>query len=318
MSTPTPTTSAGLSLDGSMAQTGLWRSKAGTNLAMAGLLWCWLFGELWFEWSVSEQYGYGLFVPFLGAYLLWLRVEDCPAPQPSGRTHALPGFLACAALAQYPLAILYGANADWRPLAWGEALLAFGGSIWLLAHWGGRPWVRHFTPALALFLFAVPWPSKWQSLLVNTLMNLVAAATVEALNWFGHPAVQHEHIIQLSQNVYVGVEEACSGVRSVQSTLMAGWLVGELWRYRPWGRVVLMFWAAGVAILFNLGRTLSLSLLAASRGAEVMEEYHDAAGYLVFGLSFATVLAGAWYARPRQKKPALSEKNSSAGGVPPA
>jgi exosortase len=285
---------------------------------MAGLLWCWLFGELWFEWSVSEQYGYGLFVPFLGAYLLWLRVEDCPAPQPSGRTHALPGFLACAALAQYPLAILYGANADWRPLAWGEALLAFGGSIWLLAHWGGRPWVRHFTPALALFLFAVPWPSKWQSLLVNTLMNLVAAATVEALNWFGHPAVQHEHIIQLSQNVYVGVEEACSGVRSVQSTLMAGWLVGELWRYRPWGRVVLMFWAAGVAILFNLGRTLSLSLLAASRGAEVMEEYHDAAGYLVFGLSFATVLAGAWYARPRQKKPALSEKNSSAGGVPPA
>jgi exosortase len=270
------------------------------NLALAALLWLWLAGELGFEWSVSDQYGYGLFVPFLTAYLLWLRTEDRPAPRPKGGAGALPAFLALVALAQYPIAVIFSANADWRLLAWGEALLALAATMWLLAHWGGWPWVRHFGPALLLFLFAVPWPSLLQITVVNELMTWVAGVVTEILNLMGYGAQQNGNIIQV-HGTPVLVEEACSGVRSIQSTIMAGWLVGEWWRFRAWGRAGLLVWAVLIAVLFNLLRTFILAWMAATGGPALMEHWHDFTGHLVFGLSFTTVLAGAWLARPRKK-----------------
>jgi exosortase len=284
------------------------------NLALATGLWIWLAGELGFEWSISDQYGYGLFVPFLTAYLVWLRMEDRPAPQPRGNNGAVLAFLGLTALAQYPIAVLFAANADWRMLAWGEALLALAATALLIVRWGGWPWMRHFLPALVLFLFAVPWPSLLQITLVDHLMTFLATVVTEILNLIGYDAVRQAHLIHV-HGVNVSVEEACSGVRSIQSTIMAGWLVGEWWRYGIWGRAGLMAWACVVAVLFNLLRTFSLALMAAASGAEMLERWHDTAGYLVFGVSFATVLLGAWLARPRKK--IIPRKAFSEGAPPP-
>jgi len=198
--------------------------------------------------------------------------------------------------------VIFAANADWRLLAWTEAMLALAASVLLLVRWGGWPWLKHFLPALALFLFAVPWPSYLEINLVDTLMTGVATIVTEALNLLGYDAVRQGHIIQLPGS-YVSVEEACSGVRSIQSTIMAGWLVGEWWRYRPLGRAGLFVWACLMAMLFNLLRTLALAWIDASSGPDAMEHWHDTAGYLVFALSFVTVLGGAWYARPRLLTP---------------
>jgi len=287
------------------------RPAAFVNLALAALLWFWLFGELGFEWSVSEQYGYGLFVPFLGAYLLWLRTVDRPAPQPWRQTSLVLPFLAVVALAHYPIAVLFAANADWRLLAWSEALLALASTLLLLGCWGGGPWIRHFLPALLLFLFAVPWPNRIEIPLVDNLMTFVATVTTEALHLLGFEALQQGHTIQLPTG-FIEVEEACSGVRSVQSTIMAGWLVGELWRFRPTGRGLLLVWAAGIAVAFNLLRTFLLAWLSALRGPAVMAQWHDTAGYLVFGLSFATVLGGAWLARPRAPRIEITDTTAAA------
>jgi exosortase len=277
------------------------------NLALAALWWVWLSGELSFEWSVSEQYGYGLFVPFLTAYLLWLRVADRPEPRPWGSDGPVFGLLALAALAQYPIAVIFTANADWRLLAWTETLIALGATWLLLARWGGWPWVRHFTPALLLFLFAVPWPSYLQIEIVDKLMTFVAAVTTTALNFLGHAAVQQGHIIQLPNNVYVSIEEACSGVRSVQSTIMAAWLAGEWWRHRALGRAGLLVLAAAMAVVLNLFRTFTLAWLAATQGSAAMEHWHDTAGYFVYFFSFAVVLTIAWLTRfPTEAPPSPS------------
>lgn len=270
------------------------------NLALAALFWVWLGGELWFEWSISEQYGYGLFVPFLTSYLIWLRTHDCPAPQPWRDRGLVVGFLVSAALAQYPIAVIFTANADWRLLAWSEGLLALASTVLLLAQWGGWAWVRHFLPALVLFLFAIPWPSYFQISLVDYLMTFVATVVTEILNLLGYDAARQGHIISLPGS-FVAVEEACSGVRSLQSTIMAGWLVGEWWRFGALGRAGLMVWAAFIAVLCNLLRTLALAWIDAASGPAAMSRWHDTAGYLVFALSFATVLLGAWLVRPRRK-----------------
>jgi len=279
------------------------------NLTLVGLLWAWLAGELWFEWSISEQYGYGLFVPFLTAYLLWLRMADRPSPTPEGKDNAVLLILGLVVLAQYPIAVIFAANADWRLLAWTEAMLAMAASVLLLWHWGGWPWVKHFIPALALFLFAVPWPSLIEILLVDHLMTFVATVVTDVLHLLGYEAVRQGHVIKLPTS-YVAVEEACSGVRSIQSTIMAAWLVGEWWRFRWWGRAGLLVWALMVAIFFNLLRTLMLAWIDAANGPAAMEHWHDTAGYLVFALSFGTVLGGAWLAHP--KKRAVTQEIDSA------
>ena len=285
-------------------------ATAKLNLALLALLWIWLAGELWFEWSVSDQYGYGLFVPFLAAYLLWLRTEDRPAPQRwDGKGLAL-ALVGVVALAQYPIAVIFSANADWRLLAWSEAMLALAATVALLARWGGWPWVRHFLPAFLLFLFAVPWPSLLEITLVNHLMNFVASVVTEILNLMGYNAQQEGNIINV-HGTPVLVEEACSGVRSIQSTIMAGWLVGEWWRFRARGRAALLAWAVLIAVLFNLLRTFILAWITASSGAAAMEQWHDTTGYLVFGLSFTTVLAGAWLVRPKRSSTISPNKSAT-------
>jgi exosortase len=281
-------------------------AAAKLNLALAGLLWVWLAGELWFEWSVSDQYAYGLFVPFLMMYLIWLRAEDQPAPKPWRRADVSLAAVAIVALAQYPIAVIFSANADWRLLAWSEALLALVATIALLGRWGGWPWVRHFLPAFLFFLFAVPWPSLVEITLVDHLMNFVATVVAEVLNLMGYNAERVGHIIYV-HGTPVLVEEACSGVRSIQSTIMAGWLVGEWWRFRTWGRAGLLAWAALISVIFNLLRTFILAWITATSGPVAMEHWHDTTGYLVFALSFTTVLVGAWLARPRKKIVAPSE-----------
>ena len=275
-------------------------AAAKLNLALAGGFWVWLSAELWFEWNISDQYGYGLFVPFLTIYLVWLRWADRPVPKPWGNNAGALVSAGLVAAAQYPIAIIFAANADWRLLAWSEALLALAASAALLARWGGWPWVRHFIPALMLLLFAVPWPSRLEIGMVDDLMNLLATVVTEILNLMGYDAVRQGHVINLPGSTVL-VEEACSGVRSIQYTIMAGWLVSEWWRYGAVGRVGLLAWASLTAVLFNLLRTFSVAWVDATRGPVAMARWHDPAGYLVFALSFATVIAGAWLARPRKE-----------------
>ncbi len=291
--------SAGILPPAADGSPGVMGFAAKLNLALVAGFWIWLSAELWFEWSISAQYGYGLFVPFLTAYLVWLRWADRPAPQPVGHNAVVLALIGLVATAQYPIAVIFAANADWRLLAWAEALLAVAASAILIARWGGWPWIKHFLPPLLLFLFAVPWPSLFEITLVDHLMTMVASVVTEVLNLMGYNAIRQGHVINLPGSTVL-VEEACSGVRSIQYTVMAGWLVGEWWRYGVFGRMGLLAWAALTAVLFNVLRTFSVAWIDAAQGPAAMARWHDPAGYLVFALSFGTVIAGAWLARPRK------------------
>ncbi|MEM9227663.1 MAG: archaeosortase/exosortase family protein, partial [Verrucomicrobiota bacterium] len=53
------------------------------NLLVIGAFWSIFYYQLSYEWSVSEQYSYGFFVPFVGLYLAWLHWQDRPLPAPA-------------------------------------------------------------------------------------------------------------------------------------------------------------------------------------------------------------------------------------------
>jgi len=116
------------------------------------------------------------------------------------------------------------------------------------------------------------------------------------VNLFGIPAHQAGNLIGLG-SATVGVDEACSGVRSLQTTLMAGLLLGELYRFAALRRVGLVIVALAVALFWNLIRTLTLVGIAAAWGTGVMDQWHDRIGLAVLACSLGSVFGVAQVAR---------------------
>jgi exosortase/archaeosortase family protein len=112
------------------------------------------------------------------------------------------------------------------------------------------------------------------------LMRVTAALTVECAGWFGIPCVQHGNVIETTAGL-VGIDEACSGVRSLQAALMLSLFLGEMQRFAVLRRLVLIGASLLFDLLANLTRTSFLVWAAANKGLAQMETWHDAAGALV-------------------------------------
>jgi len=265
-------------------------------LAFVGLtffaLWFVLCRQLSGEWSVNEQYSYGWFVPFFAAFLFWLRWDDRPevdrggrGPEARGRSRGAIAVAIVALLILFPVRLFEVANPDWRPLGWIHTAAV--AALTLIAIWaaGGKPWLRHFAFPVCFFFVAVPWISPIEGPIVQGLMRMVAAVAAETLTLFGVPAQLEGNLIRVSSGL-VGVNEACSGVRSLQTSLMIGLLFGELKRFSVAKRLALVLGAVGLAIVANFGRAFLLVWLAATRGTPAIAEWHDLAGYAIVGVVF--------------------------------
>jgi exosortase len=242
------------------------------------------------DWEVYVQYNYGWLVPLLVAYLAWRRWLDRPAPRPVSWPGHWVGLGGAVLLFPWlPLWLLREANPDWRLVSWAMALVTVMATLGVLWWAGGWPWVRHFGTAAALILIAIPWPTALEQAVIQGMTQAVTAFTVEALIWSGCFAVQSGNVILLA-NGALGVDEACSGVRSFQSNLMAALVVGELYRFGIGRRLLLL--AAGLlaGFVLNLVRAFVLATIAASGSLADVGFWHDPAGYTILLASFGLLL----------------------------
>jgi exosortase len=151
------------------------------------------------------------------------------------------------------------------------------GFCWLA---GGRKFFLTELFPILFFLTAVPWPPRFEQPITAGLMNAVAAATTALLHLGGIPAQTTGGAITL-RNGIVGITEACSGIRSLQSGIMFGLAMGEWFLLRPFKRIALLAIAIVLALGTNLLRTLVLSLQAEWHGVAAVENIHDLTGNLV-------------------------------------
>ena len=245
----------------------------------------------WWEWSLNPQYSYGTLVPILAILLLTRRWPDRPvplAPTNLGRVIAIVCLVAAALLlaAMQPMAL---SNADWRMV---PALTAVAGvtmTLCLIYFLGGAPWLSHFAFPVLFFLVAVPWPRPQENAIMTWLMMHNTGLCVEALHWLGYPAEQRGNLIAIPGSL-LGVEEACSGIRSLQSNIMVALAVGEFFRLTIPRRIVLFLIGLGAALGGNALRSLTLSVAACKSGSEAVDNIHDGTGLTVLVASSALVL----------------------------
>ena len=332
--------------------------RVGAVVVFFTALWFVLCRDLSGEWSLNEQYNYGWFVPFFALYLFWLRWEARPATEvrhgewsrrdasdidgrverPKERERMSQSVLRrirgpgsavgtrivaivitiLALLLLLPVRVFEIGNPDWRPLGWIHAAAV--ATITLIYIWyaGGKPWLRHFAFPIAFFFVAVPWISPIEEPIMQGLMRAVAAVAAETVTLFGIPAQLQGNLIRLSSGL-VGVNEACSGVRSLQTSLMIGLLFGELKRLSISRRLLLVAGAIFIALAANFLRAIFLVWIAASKGLSETNRWHDLAGYVIVALVFVgSLLLAAMLARKKvgeKSKPhfdSLSPENSPA------
>jgi len=269
-----------------------WKNLLMTCLPLAVFVGWWIY-SLQFQWRAQEEYRFGYLVVVLVAFLVWDRWDSRPksdAPVATWRAWgwSLLGFplVLVAELYRYALA---RSPASATALSLGT--LCFIRAA-ILQQWGPQT-LRHFRFPILFALIAVPIPGVLWSPVVFGLKGLVTFVNVELLNLLGIPALQQGSVIQLP-NCRVGVDEACSGIRSLQSSLMMALFIGDQSLRQAGLRWLLVCGAVGWAVVGNIGRSLYLSLTAHRHGAEALDAVHDTAGWSVLVVTLVGLGVMAW------------------------
>ncbi len=226
---------------------------------------------LWPHWLHNPDLSHGLFMPVI--FLLLLResrhgtARFLPAgPRGTAALIAclLAGLLALAAGGLYAAALGWSHDLVGFTLTFALVLLLAAGLLvfsqdtvrWMPFNWSA-------VTALALWLLCAPIPPGTYTRLTLGLQLLVTESVLGALHLLGIAAVRHGNILELA-SASVGIEEACSGVRSLISCVFAGLFFSASLVRRPWARLLVIGLSVPLALGMNFIRSLTLTLLANS------------------------------------------------------
>ena len=258
--------------------------------AALGAMWFALFYRLAFVWETDDQYSHGWMVPFFAAWIFARRWSTRPDPVPPSRIWPAAIALAVLWLPAAAANLVLEASPSWRPMMWLFAGAVFAASLLLARVAGGGPWLRHFAFPFFFALAAVPWPYDTEKWLTLELSMLGARISGMLLNLGGILAQVQGNNIEIEAGV-LGVEDACSGVRSFQSSLMVALLFGEWFGFRAGWRVFLAVAGIVAAYLLNIARMLLLCLAAHRGGVGVIDQWHDPAGFAILLISMVFLWA---------------------------
>ncbi len=269
-----------------------------------GYLWFHLVNNLRLEWTTNPQYAFGCLVPLLCLGLLirrWLAVKDGEEKQTaetrkqkftdhglergkekaeSSKQKAVILSFALLAFLYLPTRLIEAATPEWRPIQWLLGIEAIGLTLCAIDLGKGRGWLRQLAFPILFFFVAIPWPSPIETPIIQALTRMSASIVIEVLGWLGIPAMAHGNVIEVATGM-VGIDEACSGIRSFQSSLMISLFFGEFYALNRSRRWLLIPAGFVFSMTFNVCRMSLLTVVAARKGIPAIEEYHDPTGITI-------------------------------------
>ena len=298
-------------------------------LAAAGMLLGFVSFMTWdqsYWWKNREDYSFGYLVPLFVGYVLydrWPKIRSFlfagkslgsaalePAePSPTGLTKALEAFAIVVFLGSIAL---FALGAIMRTATGPENLVSlalatsFSAILVCAVFLFGKETAGGDTLGLksrlaltALFLFpaliwllSAPLVNVLETQIRVFLLNKVTVVVFGLFDFLGF-ALEREGNVLILPDGQVGVEEACSGIRSLTACLFAGSFLAAVFLDRFWKKAALVGAAMCLAVLTNLIRSAFLTLWAYNNGAGAIEEdwilpvigsigtVHDATGMLI-------------------------------------
>lgn len=252
----------------------------------------WLIEKASWYWINRPDMQFGWVVPVLAGYVLFEVWRDRPEIKTQWRVGILAGLIlgmVCLFVTQIYQAAYGLTSTSMSGLGIGYIFVVFSYLTYLYGFWG----VRVFGFGFAFLLVSLPLPNSLQAGITAVLQSFISNVTVEFLSLIGIPAVLQGSLIGLATGV-VGIDEACSGIRSLQSSAMVALFIGYL-SLRKWiFRCALLMAGVIVAVLGNLIRVFWLSWAASTRGLDAVDITHDTAGWSILLFTIVGVGMFSW------------------------
>jgi exosortase len=292
--------------DESVAKPGTdWKIPPAMGWPAIGVLlvaWGYTMYRLGSLWRINPDYHYGWLVPLLCVCLFSERWKCRPQANPVAASKGTLVLFVVLAFMLLPGSLALEVNSDWRLMGWVFAGAVVGITFCVLHLLGGGSWLRHFCFPVLFFLVAVPWHPRLEQPLIDNLSRLNAAASTGIANLLGTPAIQHGVLIETAGG-FVGIDDACSGIRSLQATVMVALFFGELFRYTLSRRIFFLLSGILLAFACNVVRTTYLIRISDLKGNEAVTARHDSAAIIILAATLAGLLGLAWLLRPRKTHP---------------
>lgn len=269
------------------------RGRHGLLLASAALC-------LWYLWpflrmlaGVYEHvpdHSHGYFVPLVSGiilYQLWPFRHAVPV-----RTNAagLPVFalgLASMTFGLWYEIALYPAGAGPEVIGAAGLFLTLAGATLSLF---GTARLRFFSFPLCFLLLAVPYPDQVSRLITGPMRELVTVLAERSLHLSGYNVFREGNLLHLA-TVSLGVEDVCSGIRSLWASLAAAFAIAWFTHCRRWKLLPMVLSGILLAILQN-GVRIYLSAILAHRFGEHWAEgwRHETLGIVTLTLALFALL----------------------------
>lgn len=282
------------------------------TLALAGSLMIFAAWDQSYWWRTNEDYSFGWLVPFFVVYVMrdrWPELvarqsaPDREAPKASALWALVPP-IAGAALPVGSLLFLGGAfyrsaagatHLSSQAITLGMCAITLS-SIFFMAPSDGsaapEDRARGRLSVASLFAFPVlvwsisaPMLSSVENRLSLYLGEQITGIVFYFFDLLGLTLVRNGNVLLLPSG-NIGVEEACSGIRSLTGCLFAGCFFAAVFVRAWWRKMALVGSSLLFAFVANLLRSLFLTAWAYRYGAKSIEgSLHDLSGYLVLLLA---------------------------------
>jgi exosortase len=229
------------------------------------------------DWWNESSLSHGMLIPPLAVYVAWLRRGQILAePAQTDLRGLWMTAIAC-------LLFLAGKLSAEYFMMRISFVIVLGGLIWTF--WGVQR-LRALAFPLLLLATMVPLPSLVYNSLSAPLQLLASDLATQLAQALGVSVYRDGNIIQLA-STSLGVAEACSGLASLSTLMVASLLLGYLFCNKLITRILLFASAIPLAIAVNILRVSGTALLADYNQEYAMGFYHSFSGWLVFMVGFA-------------------------------
>jgi len=240
----------------------------------------------WFSSLYNDPtYSYGLWVPFLVAYLVYLKIYQI-GPQRI-TTYFAPSYTGYLVIAAGCLLLLVGEISTLLYISRLSFLIVLAGIALTVI---GRRGLSVFSFPAGYLLFTLPLPTLVYLPLSARLQMISSILAGKSLDLLGVPAIREGNIITLPTN-QLEVVEACSGIHTLFALLAVATLAGYLLRSRKAERLLISLSVIPLAILLNAARITSLGVLSYQVGPDAAAGFaHMTTGVVIFAIGCVVIL----------------------------
>jgi exosortase len=236
--------------------------------------------DIFYLASTDEESSHIWLVPFLAAWLVWLRRSDLlkltPRSSWIGPMVVGAGWMlahwAFAAVRHGPFQV--------------SAVIIFLGCV--ISTLGVRVLAKVW-PAVLVLAFLIPVPGMMRERMAIPLERATAATTTSILHATGFPVTRSGNQIKIN-NYPVTVAEGCNGLRMIFPLFLVVYVFCFTLPLRPWVRVLLLATSPISAILCNVVRLIPTALLYGYASTHFAKLFHDLSGWPMVCIAFVVLM----------------------------